>query len=118
MEQDIYTLALKNLYLLVQLYLAEFCEALPANYQECYTTALTNASQKNQKTLLLILKRLIKSQERLLENLKVNGESLISVIEDISSKRSSDSTLLSLAEEIINMVKWEAEVENNDYVLG
>ncbi|ESO86237.1 hypothetical protein LOTGIDRAFT_220770 [Lottia gigantea] len=102
-DTDIYEIAIKSLSLLVQLYGGEHKDAMSTENMEYYSNALKKADVKKQKILLRVIKRLVGTDPKHSEKMKVNGEVLANTIKSLVQTASShaDVSMTSLAAEIL-----------------
>ncbi|XP_021063507.1 serine/threonine-protein kinase ULK4 [Mus pahari] len=105
-DPEISEVSSKCLSILVQLYGGENPESLsPENLVTFANLLMTKEDPKDQKLLLRILKRMVTSNERLLESLKNTG-SLLQALERLAPAHSSpvDTVVASLALELLQAV--------------
>ncbi|XP_019486585.1 PREDICTED: serine/threonine-protein kinase ULK4 [Hipposideros armiger] len=105
-DPEIFEVSSKCLSILVQLYGGENPDSLSPENAENFADSLTSKEDpKEQKLLLRILRRMITSNEKHLENLK-NADSLLRTLEWLAPAggSSADSAVASLALEILQAV--------------
>ncbi|XP_039086319.1 serine/threonine-protein kinase ULK4 isoform X4 [Hyaena hyaena] len=110
-DPEIFEVSSKCLSILVQLYGGENPDSLSPENAENFADLLTSKEDpKEQKLLLKILRRMVTSNEKLLENLKDAG-SLLRALEWLAPAggSSADGTVASLALEILQLLDARQE---------
>uniref|UniRef100_A0ABM5GPR7 Serine/threonine-protein kinase ULK4 isoform X2 n=1 Tax=Pogona vitticeps TaxID=103695 RepID=A0ABM5GPR7_9SAUR len=108
-DPEIYEKASQCLSLLVQLYGGDNMDGMSPENMDSFAKALQlKTEMKDQKLLLRIIKRLITSNEKHLESLKNDGETLVRTLKRLAQTASSfhaDIIITSLASEILKKIE-------------
>ncbi|KAM4688360.1 serine/threonine-protein kinase ULK4 [Discoglossus pictus] len=107
-DQEVYENASQCLSLMVQLYGGDSQDTMSQDNMDSWAQVLLSKREpKQHKLLLRIIKRLITSNEKHLENMKNVGEVLIHSIERLAQDPSfqNDVTVASAAQDVLNAVR-------------
>ncbi|XP_053570318.1 serine/threonine-protein kinase ULK4 [Bombina bombina] len=105
-DPEIYENSSHCLSIMVQLYGGENQDSMSQDNMKSFSQLLlVKREPKQQKILLSIIKRLITSNQKHLENIKNDGGDLIQTIERLAQDPSLKAAVVSLAHEILNTVQ-------------